>query len=68
MDPDGRHIALGGDLDGVETLPADFNGIQDYPSLADRMISRGIPEDTVRNIYWNNALEVFKNAVPHHKG
>ena len=31
IDPEGRHIALGGDLDGCDSLPAGFTGIESYP-------------------------------------
>ena len=55
-----KHIALGGDLDGCESLPAGFAGIQDYPKLAQRMLERGIDEETVRDIFWNNALGVIE--------
>ena len=62
LDPTGKHIALGGDLDGCERLPNAFNGIQDYPILADRLIERGLDEMTLRNIFWNNAVEVLKRC------
>ena len=54
-----RHVSLGSDFDGGISLPAGFFGIQDYPKLADRLLSRGVSEDTVNNIFWNNALEVI---------
>ena len=60
LDPEGKHIALGGDLDGCDPLPADFSGVQDYPALAARLMARGLDEATVRNIFWNNALGVMK--------
>lgn len=59
MDPDGEHIALGGDLDGCDCLSEGFEGIQSYPALAQRMLQRGLTEETVRKIYWNNALGVM---------
>ena len=59
LDPDGTHIALGGDLDGCSPLPSDFAGVQDYPKLANRLLERGVGEETVRNIFWNNALGVM---------
>lgn len=62
LDPAGTHIALGGDLDGCETLPAGFNGVGDYPVLIKRMLDRGLDENTVRNICWNNAMEVLKRC------
>ena len=62
LDPTGKHIALGGDLDGCDSLPEGVQGIQDYPALADRLLERGLAEDMVYNIFWNNALEVFKRC------
>lgn len=59
LDPDGTHIALGGDLDGCNPLPEGFAGIQDYPKLAQRLLERGLDEKSVRNIFWNNALGVM---------
>lgn len=62
LDPSGKHIALGGDLDGCDTLCDEISGIQDYPLFADRLISRGLSETMVRDIFWNNAMEVFKKC------
>ena len=59
LDPEGRHIALGGDLDGCDDLPSGFTGVQDYPLLAQRLLQRGLDEQTVQNIFWNNALRVL---------
>ena len=59
LDPDGRHIALGGDLDGCDELPRGFDGIQSYPDMAHRLLERGVSEDLLYNIYWNNALGVM---------
>lgn len=59
LDPDGTHIALGGDLDGCDQLPAGFTGIESYPALADRLLARGLDEQTLHNLYWNNALGVM---------
>ena len=59
LDPDGTHVALGGDLDGISETPVGFAGVQDYPKLAKRLLVRGVDEQTVRNIFWNNALGVI---------
>lgn len=67
LDPDGTHIALGGDLDGCDMLPEGFTGVESYPSLADRLLERGVDQPTLENIYWNNAMGVMKRAVRHHK-
>lgn len=61
-DPDGKHIALGSDFDGCNALPVGINGIQDYPKLSQRLLERGLSQNMVYNIFWNNALEVFKKC------
>lgn len=59
LDPEGDHIALGGDLDGCDELPAGFDGVQSYPKLAERLFARGVDEKILRKIFWENALEVL---------
>ena len=59
LDPEGKHIALGGDLDGVETMPDGFEGVQSYPSLARQLLNRGLTEQNVMDIFWNNAIRVM---------
>ena len=54
-----KHLALGGDLDGCDVLPKGFNGVQDYPKLADKLLERGLGEQLVSDIFWNNAMEVM---------
>lgn len=62
LDPTGKHIALGGDLDGVSHLPEGFTGVESYDALADRLLAHGISENTVMDIYWNNAMNVFSSC------
>ena len=62
LDPTGKHIALGGDLDGCEELSQGFEGIQSYPALAQRLLERGLGEETIRDIFWNNALNVLRSV------
>ena len=62
LDPSGRHIALGGDLDGCSYFSQGFEGIQSYPALADRLLERGMSETTIRDIFWNNALNVLRSV------
>ena len=63
LDPSGTHISLGGDLDGIEKLPAGMCGIQDYPHLATRLSERGLDDNLIHNIFWSNAIGVMKRAV-----
>ncbi len=67
LDPDGRHIALGGDLDGCDALPDGFTGVDCYNSLAQRLLQRGVDEDTLYGIYWNNAMGVMESVVCNYK-
>ena len=67
LDPEGKHISLGGDLDGCDVIPEGFHGIEDYPKISNRLLQRGLTEEMVYNIFWNNALEVMKRAVYNHK-
>jgi len=62
LDPDGKHIALGGDLDGCDTMPEGFSGVQDYPKLAQKLLERGLDEVLVRRIFWENALGVMETC------
>ena len=62
LDPTGKHIALGGDLDGIDHMPEGFTGVQDYTKFADRLLQRGLDEHTVMDIFWNNAFGVMKKC------
>ncbi len=66
LDPTGKHIALGGDFDGCDSLVEGMNGVQDYPALARALMDAGVRQDTVYDIFWNNALGVMKRAVRNH--
>lgn len=67
LDPTGKHICLGGDLDGCEALPEGFEGIHSYNALAEHLLSRGLKNETIMDIYWNNAIGVMDRAVCNHK-
>lgn len=59
LDPSGKHLALGGDLDGCDPLFAGFAGVQDYPVLAQGLLQRGVNREMVADIFWNNAVRVL---------
>ena len=63
LDPSGKHIALGGDLDGCDQLPAGIAGIQDYDKISQRLLDRGLEAETVMDIFWNNGLGVMDHAI-----
>lgn len=62
LDPDGKHIALGGDLDGCDVLTGGFRDIGSYPALAERLLARGLDEKQVEDIFWNNAMGVMRQC------
>ena len=62
MDPDCEHIALGGDLDGCYQLSDGFEGIQSYPALAQKLLDRGLTEQMVQRIFWDNGMGVFERC------
>ena len=62
LDPSGKHIALGGDLDGVEKLPKGFGGVQDYPALAQVLSAHGLSDENLSDIFWNNAMGVIRKC------
>ncbi len=63
LDPEGKHIALGADLDGCDVLPEGFTGIDSYPAMYGMLLSRGVREDLLRNIFFSNAMGVMQRAV-----
>lgn len=63
LDPTGKHIALGGDLDGCDSFSQGFTGIESYPAMAQRLLERGVGEKTVQDIFWNNAIGVMCAAL-----
>ena len=67
LDPTGKHIALGGDLDGCDPLIGGFEDVRGYNRLAERLHARGLEESFIWDIYWNNAIGVMERAVRNHK-
>lgn len=68
LDPTGTHMALGGDLDGITGMPEGFTGVESWPVLADRLLARGLGEELLHNLYWNNAIGVMERAVCNNPG
>ncbi len=51
-----HHLALGGDLDGCEALPAGFTGVENYNDLGRWLMQQGMDEETVCSVFNNNAV------------
>lgn len=67
LDPSGKHISLGGDLDGCEALPNGFSGVDHYNALAEVLERRGIEPQMIHDLFWNNAMGVMTRAVRNNK-
>lgn len=57
-----KNVALGGDLDGCDSLPLDFAGVEDYPALARALEVRGVPASVLKDLFWNNAMRVLQSC------
>ena len=62
LDPEGDHISLGGDLDGCDTMVSGFEGVQSYPAFVQALLERGVGEELIRTIFWENALGVMEKC------
>lgn len=51
-----HHLALGGDLDGCDALPAGFRGVESYNDLGRWLMQQGMEEESVCSVFNNNAV------------
>lgn len=57
-----EHIGIGGDYDGVSSLPVGLEDVSTYPDLFAELIRRGYTEDELKKIAGLNMLRVLKEA------
>jgi len=57
-----RNIAIGADLDGCDTLPEGFYGIEDLEKLANRLLQKNYAEDLVCDIFYHNLMRVVSEV------
>ena len=60
LDPSQNHIALGGDLDGCDTLANGITDITDYKKIAAALISAGLSKPALNKIFFQNAFNLFE--------
>ena len=58
-----KNVCLGGDLDGIDTLPTWFDGIQDYYRIYETMLKRNWNEEKVNDIFYNNLMRFVEEAL-----
>ena len=56
------HIGLGGDFDGITSVPEGLEDVSKYPVLTAELLRRGYKDDDVRKILGRNVLRVMREA------
>jgi len=54
------HVGLGGDFDGVETLPKGLEDVSKYPAITELLLRKGYSEDDIHKIMSGNMMRVLK--------
>ncbi len=56
------HVGIGGDFDGISTVPAGLEDVSKYPALTAELLRRGWEETDVRKALGLNALRVLSRV------
>ena len=56
------HVGIGGDLDGIPSVPVGLTGVQDYPNLFAELIKRGWSDQNLAKLAGGNILRVLRAA------
>jgi membrane dipeptidase len=56
------HIGLGGDFDGISSVPAGLEDVSTYPALIAELLRRGYTDGDIRKIAGQNLLRVLRAA------
>ena len=53
------YVGLGSDFDGVNSLPAGLEGVENFPKITAELVKRGYSKKDIRKILGGNFLRVF---------
>jgi membrane dipeptidase len=56
------HIGLGGDFDGITSVPEGLEDVSTYPALTAELLRRGYKDDEIKKILGLNVLRVMREA------
>jgi membrane dipeptidase len=56
------HIGLGGDFDGITSVPQGLEDVSKYPALTAELLRRGYKDDDVKKILGLNVLRVMREV------
>ena len=54
------YVGLGADMDGIESLPQELKGVEDFPKITKALLGRGYSEKDIFKILGENFIRVFK--------
>jgi membrane dipeptidase len=54
-----NHVGLGSDFDGVNSLPAGLDGVEDFPKITEELVKRGYSKKDIRKILGGNFLRLM---------
>jgi membrane dipeptidase len=47
-------------MDGIESLPQELRGVEDFPKITKALLQRGYSETDIRKILGENFIRVFE--------
>jgi len=56
------HVGIGGDFDGIETVPVGLEDVSKYPALTAELLRRGWSDDGVKKALGLNVLRVMRRV------
>ena len=56
------HIGIGGDYDGISSLPVGLEDVSTYPMLTAELVRRGYSDEDIMKILGRNVLRVMRDA------
>jgi membrane dipeptidase len=56
-------IGLGGDLDGITTMPIGIIGAESYPAIAELLSAAGLTAAQVEKVCWRNMARVYAEVL-----
>jgi membrane dipeptidase len=56
-------VGLGGDLDGIDSTPAEVDGVADYPKIARLLGEAGLSEPQIEKVCHGNFERVFREVM-----
>jgi membrane dipeptidase len=56
------HIGIGGDYDGITSVPVGLEDVSTYPALTAELLRRGYTDEEVKKILGRNVLRVMREA------